>query len=161
MTKEILWESRAHNFSRFDDFRLFQIQMNDQYKILNMRKATGKTILLRLSIHCAICWGVIVVKLWSFARVGLRAKDFGGGGAGAGGGFESIVKTLPFEKSFSFSSSSIFTEGMLIVLGKLCEIINSKKKLTVYFLNEKMSVCDDKRISIWIIYCIFWKKKFR
>lgn len=54
--------------------------------------ATGKTILLRRSIHCAISWGVIVVKLCNCARVGLLVKGFGGG-------VLSIVMMLPTEHS--------------------------------------------------------------
>lgn len=79
-----------------------------------MRKATGKSILLRLSIHCAISCGVIVVKLLSLANVGLLATGFTGGGDAA---TLLIVTILPVESAFF--SSSIFTEGTFIVLGKL------------------------------------------
>lgn len=72
---------------------------------------TGNTILLRLSIHCAISCGVIVVKLCNLARVTLRGKDLGDG-------VLSMLVMLPAEQSGSLSSS-ILTEGMLIVLGKL------------------------------------------
>lgn len=82
--------------------------------MLNMRNATGKSILLRLSIHCAISCGVIVVKLLSRANVGLLVTGFGGGEVVA----LLIVTTLPAEPSGIFSSS-IFTEGTFIVLGKL------------------------------------------
>lgn len=66
--------------------------MKDQYRILNMMNATGKTILLRRSIHCAISWGVIVVKLCNCAKVGRLVKGFGGG-------VLSIVMMLPTEHS--------------------------------------------------------------
>lgn len=78
-----------------------------------MIKATGNTILLRLSIHWAISCGVIVVKLCNCARVALLAKGFGGG-------VLLIVMILPIEHSWSLSSS-ILTAGMLRVLGKLCK----------------------------------------
>lgn len=77
-----------------------------------MMNDTGNTILLRLSIHWAISCGVIVVKLCNFARVGLRGKGLDAGGV------LSMVVTLPTEQSGSLSSS-ILTEGMLMVLGKL------------------------------------------
>ena len=77
-----------------------------------MMKATGNTILLRLSIHWAISCGVIVVKLCNCARVALRCKGFGDD-------VLLTVITLPIEHSWSLSSS-ILTEGMLRVLGKLC-----------------------------------------
>lgn len=75
---------------------------------------TGNTILLRLSIHCAISCGDIVVKFCNLARVALRGK-------GLGDGVLSMVVILPTEQSGSLSSS-ILTEGMLMVLGKLCEV---------------------------------------
>lgn len=81
---------------------------------MNIRNASGNTILLRLSIHCATCCGVIVVKLLSLANVGRRANDLR-----VLGGLSS-VSTEP-EQSFSFSLlSSILTDGIFIVLGKLC-----------------------------------------
>lgn len=76
-----------------------------------MMNDTGNTILLRLSIHWAISCGVIVVKLCNLARVALRGK-------GLAGGVLSMVVILPTEQSGSLSSS-ILTDGMLIVLGKL------------------------------------------
>lgn len=82
--------------------------------MLNIMKATGNTILLRLSIHWAISCGVIVVKLCNCARVALRWKGFG----------DDVLLTvimLPIEHSWSLSSS-ILTEGILRVLGKLCNI---------------------------------------
>lgn len=76
-----------------------------------MMKATGNTILLRLSIHWAISCGVIVVKLCNCARVALRGKGFG----------DDVLLTLVMLSIEHFWSSSILTEGMLRVLGKLCK----------------------------------------
>lgn len=78
-----------------------------------MMKATGNTILLRLSIHWAISCGVIVVKLCNCARVALRGKGFG----------DDVLLTLVMLsiEHFWSLSSSILTEGMLRVLGKLCK----------------------------------------
>lgn len=99
---------------------------------------TGNTILLRLSIHCAICCGVIVVKLCNLARVGLRAKGFGGG-------MLSMVVTLPAEQSGSLSSS-ILTDGMLIVLGKLWE-----RQICLLFSHIAMiEIIEREKIDLYI-----------